>query len=550
MPRLTLTVPERSKGALPPDVRPKRAQAWLASLPVANTVETARKVFLSLFNLNRSEVDVETRLELMELYRAPIEGVTATFQGHLTNLSFPLSARQRELAQFLWELHSEMASGYKLVVDDCSQGRRNGLKNEQEALAVERAIAYLGRVLLHCYQVYMPCPAHVWHEIHTLYAYAEEQGWQDVPVDAADSKSTVRMRYQQAALLGLSNPYQLQQNECQRVYTLLGQWADKALIATDLDVGNRAGNYLIDLNVDAPPILFPRDVKLPPNPALRVLNTAGLANTAQGFIHRVRKGESIKNAAFCADMLLDNCLDMLQRLVKIWGAGARRHFSRLRRHGRLSVCLGINALHFFASGQQPFRFGTAPDRSSLPGILSSDGDAPSSSVVTPLPTQENFRLEHWTVRDESAGGFSLMREGRLGLRVRVGDVLGIENHDLGQWRLAVARWMKSPDEERVELGIEMLAPSVEPVAVKASDRESEFTQALLLPPLPALRKPATLLVRRGLYAPGRNLYLQRGEGPVELIRPLRIIERTHAFEQLSFVSAAVTAPDPLADGVE
>lgn len=549
MPRLSLSIPERSKGALPPDVRPKRTQAWLASLPAANTVDTARKIFLSLFNLNRSEVDAETRLELVQLYRGPIDGVSATLQGHLINLGFPLSGRQRELAQFLWELHAEMAAGYKAVVTDCAQGRRGALKNEQAALAIERAIAYLGRVLLHCYHVYMPCPPQVWREIHALFAFAEEQGWQDTPLDAVDGPSSVRLRYQQVALLGLSNPYQLQQNECHRVFSLLRQWADKAVMAAELNVGRRAGNYLVDLTADAPPILFPRDVKLPPNPALRVLNTAGLANTAQGLIHRARKDESIiKNAAFCADMLADNCLDMLQRLVKIWGAGARRHFSRLRRHGRLSVCLGINAVHFFASGQQPFRFGDDADRfCRARGILSSDDDA--AAVVTPLP-QENFRLEEWTVRDESAGGFALMREGRVGLRVRVGDVLGIENQDLGQWRLAIARWMKSPDEDRVELGIEMLAPSVEPVAVKTADREVEFTQGLLLPPLPALRKPATLLVRRGVYAPGRNLYLQRGDGPAELIRPLRVIERTNAFEQLSFVAAAVSVPGRESDEAE
>ncbi len=159
---------------------------------------------------------------------------------------------------------------------------------------------------------------------------------------------------------------------------------------------------------------------------------------------------------------------------------------------------------------------------------------------TKLATPDAFPVDRWQLRDESARGLLLAREGEVGAHVRVGDLLGIQgSNDDGTWRAGVVRWIKSPDSNRVEMGVERLAPSVTPVAVKPAANNMpgtgrRYTQALLLPAMPVLRRPATLVLTRGVYEPGRSLHLVVGDDEPKIVRPLKLLERTASFDQIVF----------------
>ena len=156
------------------------------------------------------------------------------------------------------------------------------------------------------------------------------------------------------------------------------------------------------------------------------------------------------------------------------------------------------------------------------------------SITAPLP--EWFRIDsRWQVRDESAAGLSLARSGDLGVPIRVGDLLGIQNSALQQWRIGVVRWVKSADAQHVEMGVEMLAPQAVPVAVRpAGVKGAAFTQALLLPAIEVLRQPASLLLARGSSLPGEDLELVEGEQGARRVRILNTVERSASFAQVVF----------------
>jgi len=80
---------------------PKYARAWLASLPLADSAETAREIYQSLYTLNRQELDVGQRFELMELYNAPVASVTAVLESYFTRAALPLTPKKRQLAEFI-----------------------------------------------------------------------------------------------------------------------------------------------------------------------------------------------------------------------------------------------------------------------------------------------------------------------------------------------------------------------------------------------------------------------------------------------------------------
>jgi hypothetical protein len=569
-----LTLPEMQPPSGPVETRIKEVQQWLAALPLADSLATSQQLFHNLYALNRMSLDAKVRLEIMELYHRPVSAVTASLQNAFTQVSLPLSAKKRQLAVFLRQLQMEMAYGYKFVVRDMLSSSALWSKKAALPLVIERAIQYLGEVLLHSYHVYMPCPPGVWREIHALYRYAEEHGLQNEPVagsreDAAE-KVTINRTYLRAVLLGLCGPYQLPQNECIQVNGFLANWAEKAAVSSELSVDNPVGCFLIDLTADLPAMLFPRDIKLKPVPYLRVLSAVELARIAHEDINRLQKGatpQSLRLGVQCIDAV---CLDMLRRMVRFWGMAARRQFSRRTSRARfLSICAGVNALHFFSDGQRPFsppdeqtaglssdeQEALFPSNVSVPTAGADDGEVMidlDALIPEPEPaflveanaamTQEVFRISRWKIRDESAGGLSLVWDENAPTHVRVGDLLGLLDEDANQWRVAVARWLKSEDVTHVEVGVEMLAPSVKPVAVRCITEGGKVAaravQALMLPAVAALHQPATLLVVPGYCQAGNDIYVLTGDEKPRRVRVMRVLERSAAFEQVLFADSA------------
>ena len=67
MNHLALLIPEKEVSAWAAETNPKEARAWLESLPLADSGEAARDIYQALYTLNRLELTMQSRLELMEL---------------------------------------------------------------------------------------------------------------------------------------------------------------------------------------------------------------------------------------------------------------------------------------------------------------------------------------------------------------------------------------------------------------------------------------------------------------------------------------------------
>ena len=253
-------------------------------------------------------------------------------------------------------------------------------------------------------------------------------------------------------------------------------------------------------------------------------------------------------------------------MMRSWGQLPRRQYSRIQRSGPAFVCTGIAALHFFASGQKPFappsvaRRDAADDRVILPAHIEQDITREAATdedfialdrpVVGPMPRAERetsvghaeaFRVDRWQIRDAAPKGLQLVRYGSSHTYVRVGDVIGIQQMDeIGRWSAGVVRWMKSPEASGLEMGIELLASGARPVAVAPAPPggAGDYQPALLLPAIEALRRPATLLLPRGVFAPGGDLLLAEETEAIRTVRLLQRLEYTNVFELLVFADVA------------
>lgn len=565
---LSLSMPAKRVSAWMAETDPKYARAWLAALPLADSAESAREIYQALYTLNRQELDVARRFELMEMYSGPVATVTAALEPFFARAALPLTPKKRQLAEFIRQLHMEMAYGYKGCLQDLERQRRWG-KKPLWAHSLARAMHYLGEVLLHSYQVYMPYPSEVWREIHAIYRYAAEHKLATEVVEGltgAAAKTTLAHDYIRILLLGLSNPYQLPQNECRHVQRFLHHWGAKAALRNNLEVPHPAGHFLVDLTTDSPPVPFPRDVQFQPGQNLCLLDAVELLRTIQFFIQRLQQGDSARTLSLGVDCLDAVCLEMLQRMMRSWGLLPRRQYSRIQRSGPAFVCAGIPALHFFASGQKPFsppvmdsRRDMSDDRFILSAhieqdieresrqdedfialdepVPKSESAAPADSAEPAVTSGEAFRVDRWQIKDAAPKGLQLVRYGSASTYVRVGDVVGVQQMDeMGRWSAGVVRWMKSPEANSLEMGIELLASGAKPVAVAPVRAASarDYQPALLLPAMETLHRPATLLLPRGIFSTGSNLSLAEEAGSVRTVRLLQRLEYSNVFELIVF----------------
>lgn len=570
-------MPSKRVSAWIAETDPKYARAWLASLPLADGAESAREIYQALYTLNRQDLEVTRRFELMELYNSPVASVTATLEAYFARAALPLTPKKRQLAEFIRQLHMEMSYGYKGCLQDLEKQRLRWGKKTLWAHSLQRAMHYLGEVLLHSYQVYMPYPPEAWREINEIYRYAMEHKLAAEVVETAApgaAKTTLAHDYTRILLLGLCNPYQLPQNECRQVQRFLHHWGAKATLRENLEVPHPAGHFLIDLTTDSPPVPFPRDVQYQSDQGAILLDATELLRTIQFFIQRLQKGDSARTLSLGLECLDSVCLEILQRMLRSWGLIPRRQYSRIQRSGPAFVCAGIPALHFFASGQKPFappvaeaRKETSDDRFILPAHIEEEitreareededfialdepvavGPMPASdSRESPVSYGDAFRVDRWQIKDAAPKGLQLLRQGGSHTYVRVGDVVGVQQMDeIGRWSAGVVRWMKSPQADNLEMGIELLAAGAKPVAVAPLRGASVggYQPALLLPAIEALRRPATLLLSRGVFAPGGNLLLAEEDQAARTVRLLQRLEHTSVFELIVFADVLTELP--------
>jgi len=142
----------------------------------------------------------------------------------------------------------------------------------------------------------------------------------------------------------------------------------------------------------------------------------------------------------------------------------------------------------------------------------------------------------WNIVNESAGGMALVQASSIHSQIRSGEIVGLRSEGSGQWNIAVVRWVKTDSKNRLELGIQMVAPFATAVAVKAAGATTPFQAALLLPEIPLLKQAARLLAPRGSLQARREFLLEQDE-QVSSYMAGEQVEATVAFEQFEFTPA-------------
>jgi len=509
-------------------------EVWLTRLPITDSAETARELYQALYTLNRMDMPAKARIDLMELYRQPVAQVTGKLHGRLANTSFPLSAKKKQLAEFVRDLQTEMANGYKLALVELERAKRPVWgKGAVRILATYRSLHYLGNVVLRSAYYYLPYPKNLWKEIHALFDFAEKNRCEEEPVqefaETSDRNSSILKRYKEILLLGLADPYQMPFGQCKNVNEYIYRWADLSVLRR-MDSSNRLNgdSFCVNLQSDVPGQAVTRSTvsEQEDNEHWRAFDTTALIDNVSAQIRRLQTGTRVSDLDLGTECLEELCLDMLKRLERAWTGSSRRRSSRLQMSGQVSLCTGFGPIHYYA--QEEF-------------LQSANPHTPAARLIGANSASTNsFKVDRWDMLDASAGGIQIRGQRNAGLNLRVGDLAGI----LGEkktvpLKLFCVRWIREGDVNGVEAGLELISSRIIPVLVGEEHGAGGFVPCMILDKSThkGAPVPRTLLLPRRLRGNQKTIELvEPGDTKSRWVRVLDVIDQTISYERVTFAA--------------
>ncbi len=553
---------------------PRALRRWLKDLPLVDMGETARLFYNGLLELNRSELPPQQRIEDMELMREAAQIVLRHLNKQFVARSLPLPPKGRKILRLMLTLHKELSAGYKLAMRDSA--KTGAIEQDLTALATQRAMYYMGEIFLRSAQMYEPEPAGLWHDIHLLYAFAEERGVAERIVSSGKRDLTppasVAQTYIRIVLSALCLPHTLRQGEIERLNGIFAKHTNLVTISRQPSPDARNGVYLANLELDRPPAYM----VLSETPAMHSVRAFNL-NNLLGYLRE--KTQSSTESGGDKEILTP---DLIRRIYKNLTNNSKRRFARNDRDEIIYVAIGLTqinraidadpdlpsrGLRLAAPGMEVssgiFNLQTISDElrgsdkrddyydpnattEDVWGLVVNDSiweqQERSNKLQQkrqPLPPTEDISVPDawsaWHLCNASPGGFGIRWDSDQPARAQVGEIIALREHEGSHsaWRVGVIRWMHFVSERGLEVGIQLLASQCIRASVRtdgADSKQDNLINALLLPELDSRDRPGSLVVPYGQFRVGQAIIAHVGETSSRL-RLQERVEYSHSFTQ-------------------
>ncbi len=581
-----LNIPEQSKptaGLFDP--RPKQVEAWITSLPMANIGESARLIYTRLREINRLSISEHDRYKSMELLREPVYQITEVLKTHYISQNLPLSPKNQKIAELAIQLNSEMAIGYKAIIQGKLRKTFSRLSNKTLGICLHRAIHYLSNVLLCSYQIYIQHPENIWLQVHRLYLYAENRRLhvaliKDHVVPETMLGNSISDIYKQILLLALVGPYRLRQHVTEAVYRTLETWGGNAHIHPYGEILDNNYAFNINMNSDAAPGYFRDDGTVDPT-FCRTVDTSELVQAMSNSM--LSGGDGAPKIP----------PDVQKRLIVTWSGKSHRTFPRTSKSNEIAITLGLSATHHYIDEvirpllkDPTISCPTATDALQAGNPVSTTDDDEdfvldepahyTSSPVFGISNLDNHTPDIWdpdfTYRannpehtsgtsedetqdknslyahtplpckgvNESAGGYCLLGYlvyGKDSQKVQVGELVGIRDNiaaNSTQLSIGIIRRIKNW-KNGLELGIQKLAPCADAIALSTiakDDTAEKYQRSLVLPRLSSIDQPATLITHA--WHQTDDQLIANVHGRRTLIKLTKQLESTGVLSQFEF----------------
>ena len=507
---------------------------WLQLLPLINVAQSQFELREMMAEFNVAEMVPLERLRALELLRENVTLIQEESAKKYVNKPSPLFPGEQDLWAQTVELWLAMATGYLHVL----KAARAGLPGVADftALIHERVLRYQYFALREYSIIYAQRPAALFARMHGLYLFAEEGGYAEQRVKDSQYRlsdaSSCMAAYVHALLLEAANPNMMSVKQIYWIDRLLERWSqhvalskvpvpDLPFVALVMDLdGTRALQVANEVN----------------GGNLRYVDSGRLGQSVKKRIKLLRQGDTPAQLGLGEEYTAAACESAMSYLYQQWcEAGGDRSFQRYQAQGQVYVACQIASIHCLITGK-PF---LPPERAEdMSGKAIRDmqmfGYVTEQTQMERAESAE-FRTETWDILDQSAMGCRIGRQVRIGARVSHNQLFGIKV-GAAPFNLGTIRWLQVGPEQ-LQVGLRLLPGIPVPVVIRATGLSptgtNKYIPALLLPAVPALKSPESLVLPPGWFRPSRVVE-QYAEPILRRMRITELLERGPDFERVAF----------------
>ena len=512
---------------------------WVGQLQLTNLHVAHGKLRTQLDEFNRYPMRGLERLHTLELLRETVSSVQADYAKKLIAKKLPLSKEELTIFVSIIGLWQGMVTGYQRCLQAYIAG--DAQLSARGALLCQRCLLYSGLQIFEHLCTGYEFDGKLWHQVHALYAFSEEQGLQLEEV--ADSlngnapPATCRSAYVKLLLACHAYRAELTRKQLQLLDRWLALWGNT--IGVERKYAKSRG--------DAPPLAVDLDSSQGLQP-LRQVNQSGnvryLAMVPLSKLLRVKtillqQGQSPQQLELGSGSSSADCAEFLNYLHQSWCE--ERSERQAERHGEMlqaQVCYGVESCYAYVANK-PFK---QSGKNSAADTLSRKQIEAFGRVLSDTDrhnlAEMGFALETWQIQDGSILGARMLRGESTGLRLGPNQLVAMRAANAETFMLGATNWVRVAQTGQLHAGVRYLPGVPQAITMKATGinptEAGKEVAALLLPAIDALKIPASLIVPRDWFKPGRTIEIAQADKQKLNVRMEFSVEKGSDYERISF----------------
>ena len=538
---------------------------WIAQLQLTNLHQAHGVVRAQLDEFNRYPMRGLERLRTLELLRETVAHLQTDYARKLTARKLPLNEEEFTILVCITALWQLMVNGYQRCLQSLLAGDKQ--LGAYGPMLCQRCLLYTDWQVSECLRNGYEFEGKLWQQLHTIYAFCEQQGWQAEPVslfkelhslygisekeasklnDLTDglNSSTVPCHtlYVKTLLSCQAYPGALSRSQALLLERWLLRWSatiplerhytvskgDAPPLAVDL-ASSRGLQSLHQLT--AAQLQASAD-----DSGLRYLPMLPLSKLLRVKTILLQQGQSPQQLELEEGQSSADCIELLTYLHSRWcdTSGAP---DTMQRGKQARIGYGLEDIYSLIT-DKPFKT-RARDIGS--DTLARKQIATFGRVLAEdnRPAGDSVALEIWQITNENMLGAQLLRDGTGGTRVGLNQIVAVRGADSEATLLGSISWVQVTLTGQLSAGIRYLPGLPQAITVKGtgihSNTGKNMAAAVLLPAVTTLNIPSSLILPRDWFAVGRVIEVISDKHTLKVKLNLSI-ENGLDYERVSFTA--------------
>lgn len=480
----------------------KAADEWLRTLRREDSYEAQKKVndVLAAFLQSRTALSKDRLKALMHLDEA-----SQIFQADLRDTYLHHRSELHAGAEILWTgmttQFSHLAHAYQAFIREIVIHHGKAEFSRYLPTLTARALHYHAQGIKWGYFRQEPVLPAAWKRLHKFRLMCENGGFSATEVELnSKTLTTCGNEYIQILLLDMIKPMTLPPAQLELVDRMLDLWSH--LVTLEADCDPETHMHCVDLASGAGARKLLDEMH---GPSLRCWSMAELYLQIRKSRTGLSEGDWNVHQALGDECVLPDCINLLDYVARYWirPEAARRQNRAPVEDRMVEMACGVGAIH---------------------------------SCLKPAEEHAGHKIpfEHWSVQDESEGGYGLV-EARPTERAQEGKLVLVKppGHE-GAWEIGVVRWKKDTESGLPSLGIERLSDDPKQVELTlAGEGENRVIKALFLPKLYQRDIDSSLILQASDYNEAHQLDMHYRNNVIR-IRLTEVVDNSEEWVRVHF----------------